>query len=143
MNRSGSTRVSGGPSGTRLSTPTTSRPTRSDDAPKPSKSGFVRTGRIAGTSPPGSTGIFDAGRKQRRREKHPGLAELVDWLREREMGKGMKIGLKDDFENFGIYDYWSDAVPVTFSDWTGLKHRKGGKPRGKSVNHGNKEWMND
>ena len=59
------------------------------------------------------------------------------------MGKGMKIGLKDDFENFGIYDYWSDAVPVTFSDWTGLKHRKGGKPRGKSVNHGNKEWMND
>ena len=111
---------------------------------KDSRSGFVRTGRIAGTSPPGSTGISDPGRKKRRREKHPGFANLVDWLRDQGMGEGMKIGLKDDFECFGKYDCWSEAVPVTFSEWTGLKHRKGGKPRGRSVNKGNMEkWLDD
>ena len=30
------------------------------------------------------------------------------------------------------------SVPVTFSEWTKLKIKGGGKPRGKSVNEGHK-----
>jgi hypothetical protein len=46
--------------------------------------------------------------------------------------------MKSSYEHFGKSDIWSDAVPVSYSKWTGLKHRKGGKPRGLSVNAGNK-----
>jgi len=105
---------------------------------KDSSSGFVRTGRIAGTSRVSSQTVSEPGRVKERRERLPKLAEIVDALKARGMSRGIQIGLKDSVECFGVYDVWSTAVPVTFSRWTGLKHRKGGKPRGISVNRGNK-----
>jgi len=54
------------------------------------------------------------------------------------LDKTSLAGLRDSTESFGKYDWWTHAVPVTFSEWGKIPHRKGGKPRGLSVNHGNK-----
>ena len=81
--------------------------------------------------------------KDLRRIRHPSLTLLVDTLRERGMGEGMRVFFEDKYERFGNADLFSTAYPVSFSGWTGLKHRKGGKPRGLSVNKGNREWMNE
>lgn len=54
------------------------------------------------------------------------------------LDKTSVAGLKDSEETFGKYDHWSQAIPVSWSEWGKIPHRKGGKPRGLSVNRGRK-----
>lgn len=46
---------------------------------------------------------------------------------------------RDEEIGLAVLNEIFSAVPVTFSRWTQIPHRGGGKPRGLSVNRGNRD----
>jgi len=46
---------------------------------------------------------------------------------------------RDEVIGPALLGEWDQAVPVSPSEWTAIPHRGGGKPRGLSVNRGNRD----
>jgi hypothetical protein len=78
-------------------------------------------------------------RERRRALLGPMWMETVDELRKRGMAGATAYRDRDEVIGPALLGEWDQAVPVSPSEWTAIPHRGGGKPRGLSVNRGNRD----
>jgi len=80
-----------------------------------------------------------SGKQSRRKKLGKTWAETVDAILRRPgmMGKAAYQD-RDEVIGLTLLNECESAVPMTWSEWTTMPHKGGGKPRGKSVNEGRK-----
>lgn len=93
------------------------------------------------TGPDSCTNMSETKRERRiRLLANPCWQEAMEEAKRRGMiGPKSPVGYQDKSESIGtLLQEIQRAVPISSNRWMELTHRKGGKPRGLSVNPGNK-----